>query len=236
MVLAASAPVRLVLLGGFELLAGDTQLHVPLSAQRLLAFLALHDRPLSRLFVAGSLWPDTAESRSCANLRSTLWRLHKPGCQLVASAGQHLRLDASVAVDLHETMRLAQRALAATAELDAADLAKLYQAHDLLLDWYFDWVLIERERFRQLRLHALETLCQRLTVSGKFALAVQAGLAAVADEPLRESAQRALIGAYLGEGNRVDALHQYHAYRTTLRAELQLQPSHRMEALMQFQD
>ena len=142
MVLEASAPVRLVLLGGFELLEGRRRLHVPLSGQHLLAFLALHNRPLSRLFVAGNLWPDTSEARSCANLRSTLWRLHKPGCPLVESTGQHLRLDDSVAVDLHETMDLAQRVLTATSDIDPSDLAQLYRAHDLLLDWYFDWVMI----------------------------------------------------------------------------------------------
>jgi DNA-binding SARP family transcriptional activator len=226
--------VRLVLLGGFELRAGDRPLHLPLSAQRLLAFLALHDRPLSRLFVAGSLWPDTAEARSCANLRSALWRVHQPGASLIRSTAQHLKLDPDVAVDLRETMDLAHRILNSSDEVDPGALATLYGANDLLLDWYFDRVLIERERFRQLRLHALEVCCERLTRAGQYAHAVQAGLAAVSSEPLRESSQRTLIRAYLGEGNRSEALHQFESYRAVLHRELRLEPSPELAELVNF--
>ena len=38
---------------------------------------------------------------------------------------------------------------------------------ELLPDWYDDWVLLERERFRQLRLHALDALCDDLTRAGR---------------------------------------------------------------------
>lgn len=234
MVVDGAIPVRLVLLGGFELRLGERSLHLPLSAQRLLAFLALHNRPLSRIFVAGTLWPDTAERRSCANLRSALWRLHRPGAALVRSTAQHINLDPAVEVDLRETTDLVHRILNTSAEVDPRALATLYSADDLLLDWYFDWVLIERERFRQLRLHALEVLCERLTQAGRFAHAVQAGLAAVSSEPLRESAQRALICAYLGEGNRAEAMQQFRSYRNVLHRELQLEPSAKLTDLVRF--
>jgi DNA-binding SARP family transcriptional activator len=86
-------------------------------------------------------------------------------------------------------------------------------------------VVVERERFRQLRLHGLESLCGRLTKSRIFAAAVEAGLAAVAAERLRESGQRVLIEAHLAEGNTVEALRQYRRFRALLRAELGLEPS-----------
>jgi DNA-binding SARP family transcriptional activator len=86
-------------------------------------------------------------------------------------------------------------------------------------------VLLERERFRQLRLHALERLCDRLTAQGRFAEATEAGLAAVAGEPLRESAHRALIRAYLAEGNPGEAVGQYERLRALLRDELGVSPS-----------
>jgi DNA-binding SARP family transcriptional activator len=69
-------------------------------------------------------------------------------------------------------------------------------------------VLVERERFRQLRLHALEALCRRLTGDGLHAEAVDAGIAAIAAEPLRESAHRALMSAHVAEGNRGEAMRQ----------------------------
>src|SRR5437867_4028183 len=64
---------------------------------------------------------------------------------------------------------------------------------DLLPDWYDDWVALERERLRQLRVHALEQLCDRLLVAERFGEATEAALAASRTEPLRESPQRLLI-------------------------------------------
>jgi DNA-binding SARP family transcriptional activator len=55
-------------------------------------------------------------------------------------------------------------------------------------DWYDDWLQMERERFRQLRLHALETLAERFVALGRHAQAIDAALAAVQVDPLRETA------------------------------------------------
>jgi len=54
---------------------------------------------------------------------------------------------------------------------------------------------------------------------------VEAGLVAVAAEPLRESAHRVLIEAYLAEGNRAQALTQFHSCRSILLRELNIEPS-----------
>ena len=64
---------------------------------------------------------------------------------------------------------------------------------DLLPDWYDDWVVIENEAWRQLRLHALEVLETRLAESGRMGEAIHAAVAVVNMEPLRESAQATLI-------------------------------------------
>ncbi len=108
----------------------------------------------------------------------------------------------------------------------------MVRAGELLPDWYDDWVMFERERLRQLRLHALEILCRRLAAAGSFGPAVDAGLAAVLGEPLRESAQRVLIEAHLAEGNRSEAIRQYNSYRVRLYAELGLQPSPSLRRLV----
>jgi hypothetical protein len=60
---------------------------------------------------------------------------------------------------------------------------------DLLPDWYDDWVLLEAEDWRQLRLHALEALAGRLIALGCWGEAANAAGAAVRAEPLRESAR-----------------------------------------------
>ena len=97
-----------------------------------------------------------------------------------------------------------------------------FSAGDLLPDWYddADWLLMERTRFHQLRLHALERLCELLIRQGRIVEAVDAGLAAVTADPLRESAHRSVISAYLAEGNTVEAIRQYDAFRHLLAEEI----------------
>ncbi|MGW2671050.1 AfsR/SARP family transcriptional regulator [Streptomyces sp. NPDC001272] len=82
-------------------------------------------------------------------------------------------------------------------------------AGDLLPGWDDEWTLFERERLRQLRLHALESLSARLTSSGRHALALDAALTCVSIEPLRESAHRAVVAVHLAEHNAVEAVSQY---------------------------
>ena len=224
---------QLSLLGGFELRCAGQEVAVSRNGQRLLALLALQARPLERLWVAGMLWIDATEERAGASLRSALWRLPQPGAAAVVEASTtHLRLAGDLGVDVHELAGRAERLESPAGPADH-DLNPSTLARDLLPDWYEDWVVLERERFRQLRLHALEALCRRLTEAGRFGAAVQAGLAAIAGEPLRESAHRTLIRAHLAEGNPGEAVRQYHTYRRLLAGELAIEPSAAIRGLVQ---
>jgi DNA-binding SARP family transcriptional activator len=223
--------VVLALLESFELRFRGRSVLLPRSAQRVLAFLALHDRLLVRDYVAGMLWLDATEDRAHASLRSALWRLGRPGFPLVEATSRHLRLASGVAVDLREATSLAHRLVDCAAEPKGLEDC-LPLCHDVLPDWYEEWVLVERERFRQLRLHALDALCEQLTAAGRFAPAIEAGMAAVAAEPLRESAHQRLIEAHLAEGNRGEAIRQYCLCRRLLRDRLGLRPSNQLASLV----
>ncbi len=226
------AGVELVLLRGFELRCGDEIVPLPMSAQRLLAFLALHDQSLLRSYVAGTLWLEASDERANACLRSVLWRLQRSSHRLVEVTGRQLRLAQWVRVDVREIERLARSVIGGARGWEANGRAQELLADDLLPDWYDDWLAVDRECFRQLRLHALETVCERLTKAGKLGQALEAGLAAVAGDPLRESAHRALINVYLAEGNPGDALRQYRLYRRLLAEKLGLEPSAQIERLV----
>jgi DNA-binding SARP family transcriptional activator len=228
-----AAPVlRLALLKSFDLRHDRAAVPLPLSAQRVLAFLALHDRPVQRLFVAGNLWLEVSEEKANASLRTALWRLRRPDCALVTATSTQLALAPGVEVDVRDRTALATDVLRRGEAPSVDELYELAAAGELLPDWYDDWVLIERERFRQLRLYALETLCERFTAVGRIAEATQAGLAAVACEPLRESSHRALVKAHLAEGNAGEALRQYRLYRELVRTHLGLEPSPQMDELV----
>jgi DNA-binding SARP family transcriptional activator len=224
--------LQLRLLEGFDLRFRGIPATVPGGGRRVIAFLALHGRPLQRGYVAGSLWPDVSDVHAGALLRGALSRLRRAGLEAVTTIGDRLQLDPGVDVDIHEISAAADQLSRGEPILEnIADLLRTL-AGDLLPDWYEDWVLVERERYQQLRLHALEALCAALTTAGKFSFAVQAGLAAVAADPLRESAQRVLIDAYLGEGNPSEAVRQYERYRETAARELGLAPTQRLETLI----
>ena len=222
--------VRLDLLGGFALECDGVGVHLPATAQRVLAFVALHDHPVRRAYVAGSLWLDTPEERAYANLRSALWRLRRDEVRLVEVEGAELSLARAVVVDLRVRSVLSRGIVAGRYDDHVVDVAQLES--DLLPDWYDDWVAIDRERYRQLRLHALDSLCERLTAAGRLDEALEAGLAAVAGEPLRESAQRALIRVHLAEGNGGEAIRQYRLYKRLLAEQVGIEPSPLMRELV----
>lgn len=219
---------KLELLRGFALDDHGRNVDLPHSAQRVVAFIALQRRPVLRARVASSLWLDGSEERCSANLRSALWRLRRPGCIVVETAGGLLRISPDVTVDVHEAEAHARRLIDPARDAVVADDLRLNHDEleaELLPDWYDDWVLVERERLSELRLHALEAVAQRLATLGRYAESVEAALAAVRAEPLRESAHRVLIGAHLAEGNRHRAVCQYRRYCHLMRSELGLEPS-----------
>ncbi len=223
--LTSNRQIQLGLLGGFEVTRGGNPDSLPLSSQRVVAFLAVHARPLQRVYVAGTLWPDVSEDHANACLRSALWRLRRRDYSLVEITATYLRIQQCVAIDFLDASARARRLLSEGGAFEDDDYDVIAPARELLPDVYEEWAQIERERFRQLRLHALEALCDRLVACGRYSAAVRAGLAAVEGEPLRESAQRALIRAHFAEGNPGEALRQYRSFKRLLHEELGLAPS-----------
>ena len=136
-----------------------------------------------------------------------------------------------MAVDLREAEALAHSVLSGREDGDL-DIEPSTLSGELLPGWYDDWILFERERFRQLRLRALDTLCDRLTDARRFDAALEAGLAAVAGEPLRESSHRAVIRAHLADGNVAEAVRQYRLCRRLLNDHLGLEPSDQTDGLL----
>ncbi len=231
----AAEPLTLKLLGGFTLLRGPEEIALATSAQRVVAVLALRDRPLSRGHLARVLWPDCPAERSLADLRTALWRVNQARAPLVASVGVRLRLRQEVDVDVRALMafgRAAANRQASTAVAELAGISWPELALDLLPDWDDDWLLDDRERVRQLRLHALESMTEHLSLLGHHVAAIEAALAAVAAEPLRETAHAALIRAHLAEGNRSEALRQFHRCRNLLAVGLAIEPSETVRLLV----
>ncbi|MGW2376152.1 AfsR/SARP family transcriptional regulator [Kitasatospora sp. NPDC001683] len=233
---APGAGVRLALLGGFGLSAGDASVPVSAGAERLLAFVALCcNGNVPRALVAGTLWPDAAERCASASLRSALSRLPAAGREALEVGQTELRLADGVGVDLREARTLAHRILApdaapARAGFGLAAVEDL--SADLLPGWYEDWTLLEADNWRRLRVHALEALAGAFVGARRFPEAVAAAGAAVRADPLRESSHAWMVRAHLAEGNPGEALADVECYERRLRAELGLCAPDRLRRLV----
>ncbi|SCL24869.1 DNA-binding transcriptional activator of the SARP family [Micromonospora pallida] len=227
---AAAPRTRLLLLGGFRLLHDNQPVAVARGLQRIIALIGL--RPgATRSHLAGLLWPDAPEERALSSLRTALWRLRQDPCCPMHTSGDTVRLDPTVAVDVDDLVRTAAQVHDGGDPRDAA-AALAAGRHDLLPGWYDDWVLLERERLRQLRLHMLEQVARTHLHAARHGEALQAALEAMAAEPLRETPHRLVVQIHLAEGNAFEALHAFYVYRDLILRELDLEPSAAMCALL----
>jgi DNA-binding SARP family transcriptional activator len=187
-----------------------------LPGRRLLAYLALQGRQVSRTAAASDLWLDMPEEVGRANLRRALWHVPRGW---IATISNELVLAADV--DLMRARSAAARALNGET-LNYEEIVLL--SNDILPGWHEEWLLAEQEGFRLLRVQALEAACRTMVSSGDLALATQAGAAALAAEPLCESAAEALIEAHLAQRNRYQAVQCFRSLAKRLAIELGVAP------------
>lgn len=226
--------VQIRVLGDARLNAADGG-QVTLTSRRswgLLAFLVLSGgRPLSRMEVAGLLWPDSGETQARASLRQELAVLRKAlrqaGLDPVETGKETLRYTG--APGLADVSELDRR-MAGGSQGDLREAAALYRG-DLLAgmsfrsDPFTDWLDAERTRLRGLALGALEEQLRAAEEAGiaqEIAVAAQALLEV---DPAREPAHQALMRALLETGRKAEALRQYETCRAALQRHLGAEPS-----------
>jgi DNA-binding SARP family transcriptional activator len=160
-----------------------------------------------------------------------LWRLAGTDSRVIDASRVDLRIAEGVSVDLWEARAIAHRLLdhgSSFRETDGSRAVISLLSKDVVPEWYDDWALDEAEAWRQLRLHALEALAGHFVSRTRFGQAAVAATLAVQADPLRESARIALIGVHLAEGNRSEAVREFHRYAGLLKAELGVEPTPRM--------
>jgi DNA-binding SARP family transcriptional activator len=198
--------------------------------------LALNGGQINRVQGAGLLWPEVTGDRANANLRSVLWRLQRCHCNVVEASFTTIRFASDVGVDITPVFDIARRLLDRSAPPDIHTIRRALRCNftdDIapeLCDW--EWLEVERERYRQLRLHALEALSAQLIAAKWYGAAIDAALEAIHADPFRETAHHLLVRAHLAEGNQLEARRRYDAYRNLLRKELDLEPSEQFMRLL----
>jgi len=219
------------LTGAFELGIDGRAVHVPLGAQRVLAYLALARRAVPRSQCAGALWDYGTQPCADRNLRSALWRIRRLCGDLVVRDQDRLALSVDLVVEVGELAGLVERLVLAGDSRDYPAMGVLLAEPILLPAWGDAWVIAERERMRMLWLYTLEQAAHSLAAHRPDA-ALLAATAAVQTEPLRESAWRLVVELHRQQGNLVAARRAYEDYRRLLVDELGAVPSPIMERLV----
>lgn len=223
----------LTLLGCWGLRVDGEALHLHLREQRVLALLGLRGHQ-SRTVLAGLLWPDSPEARARASLRTSLMRIRQRLGAAISVRRDDVGLSEGFTVDV-ATLRFTLDRIEDDGREVASDpvpALQILREPDLLVGWYDDWVLAERERLRHRRVRALETLALASLDAGRAPESISFAEEAAKLEPLLESAVTLHVRALLHDGDLTAALTEYRAFRQRLDAELGVSPPQALTHLL----
>lgn len=222
----------LSLLGPPQLLQdGKLVSSLPRKAVAMAAYLAVVGNAVERGRLADLLWEGEEEAVR-RNLRQELFRLKNTAWEGVfEQSPQHITLG-SVRTDLEAF--LTQMAKGAWSEALALWRGGFLVGLDpKASESYWDWLIPERERWDRLYREAMLGLARSQEATGNFAEALKVYLRLLAEDPLQETEQQAVMRLYLQMGDRSAALRQFEQYRKLLRDQLGLDPSLQIQAFFE---
>ena len=202
-------------------------------ALALLAYVAVHNKPLPRSHLAELFWPGEEEARGHANLRWVLNHLNSllPGALTIH---RHAVLwGKSVACDLHLFSQNVQR----NSSVTLAAAAELYRG-DFMAGFVLDgvpefelWVAGERERWLQQAIQVVATLAHHASTQNNAQMAIRYLRRWLDLAPWHEEAHRRLIYWLAMTGQPSAALKQYLICQQVLADELGVAPAAETTAL-----
>jgi predicted ATPase/DNA-binding SARP family transcriptional activator len=226
--------LRISLMGAFDVrIDGSPMERVRSRKERwLLALLVLrHGREVQRDWLAETLWPDSRLDQSRAYLRLSLYLLKQAlGSQagrLQSPDAHSLRLDLTGAeVDV----------VAFDAAIARRDAAAMHAAVTLYTGPFLEgcteaWAVEEQRSREQRWLQALEEVADNQREQGHSGEAISLLRRLIRQDPLRESAQRALMEILADSGDYAAVTTLYRDLRIVLRREVNADPSPESVAL-----
>ncbi|MCB8978726.1 MAG: hypothetical protein H6657_14995 [Ardenticatenaceae bacterium] len=239
------------LFGRFQTWSNNKQVLLDIEGrkeQELLCYLLTYrNRPHSREVLANLLWHDSSSTRSKSYLRKALWQLQNALESLVKSLSSPLLLVESDWIQLNtstelwldveefeKAFNLVQGISGAT--LDPMQVQALKNALDLyqgelLENWYQNWCLYEREKFKHLYLTMQDKLLDHYEARHDYEAGLVHGLRILQHDQARERTHRRLMRLLYLKGDRTAALRQYERCVSALEEELGVKPSQRTISL-----
>ncbi len=229
--------LKINLLGGFSIFADGeaiTALESP-RFQSLLTYLTLHrTQPVSRRQLAFQYWPDSSEAQAHANLRKLIYDLRRAFPRL----SEFLEIKPSnikwrPGIDFQVDSEAFERAIAQANRPDALEQAIALYPGELLPGCYDDWALVERQRLEALYMTSLERLVQWLEEQREYPRAIRYAEQLQQAAPMEEEHYRTLMRLFALVGDRAGVVHTYSTCASTLRRELDIEPSELTRLLYQ---
>ncbi len=191
----------------------------------LLCLLAVRlGKAVDRTWLAGTLWPDSEESRALANLRRSLSNLRDclGPCSDLLESPNHRTLclrPHGVDVDVVNFDSAIE-----SGAIEALRSAVVLYHGPLLEECTEDWAHTERVCREQRYLEALEKLAKSAFERQDWTEAIRISRLSIASDPLQEMAHRTLIEALGQSGNAAAVTQAYRDLRIRLREELNAEP------------
>ncbi len=232
--------LSLNLLGPFEAtLPSGEPISLPTrKSECLLAYVALTpDRPHPRERLINLFWSERSDEQARNSLRHVLSALRKALSAITPSPLTVDRTAVSIAasgmsVDLQQFEQLAKcsetDALRSAASLYRGEFLEGMVIGDPAAE---DWLASVRDQYRRLAVEVFERLAEGQRTAGEADAAIRTSEKLVALDPLRESAWRGLMRAYVEDGERNYALKAYQRCYEVLESELGVEPAPETTAL-----
>jgi predicted ATPase/DNA-binding SARP family transcriptional activator len=203
------------------------------SVEWLLALLCLRQgRPVNRSWLAGTLWPESEETRALENLRHDLVSLKKAlgeeGSRLESPSRDTLRLNLDGSwCDVVEFDRAVQKG-------DSASLKSAVEIYvgSLLEGCHKEWAIGERESRSERCIRALQELSGLESDKGQYVQAIGLLRRAEALDPLRDSTIRSLMENLSSDGDPGAAIEVYRNFSARLHNELHTSPDNQTSELI----
>jgi DNA-binding SARP family transcriptional activator len=226
----------------------SAQPKLPRTALALLAYLVLQPREShSREVLADLFWRDVSAQKARHALNTALWRLRNaiepPGtlrANYVITTGTGeigFNRHSDYWLDVAEFERQSKQAMSVPVQaMTVADIQKLQVAvqlyrGDLMDGFYDDWIIIERERLRNLYLTGLARLMEACQHHHLYEDSIAYGQQILKHDSLREEIHRGIMRLYLDIGQPAMAVRQYLICRAVLARDLHIEPMEATQAL-----
>jgi DNA-binding SARP family transcriptional activator/predicted ATPase len=208
----------------------------------LLAYLAIESSQTHRRdTLAALLWPDYPQETALRNLRQALYRLRLGLEEAAPSLPDQLLIQSRQTVTLNpealslDTAQVSQYLREAKTSPEPipylTGISDLYRG-ELLKGFHIpnayafdEWLTIQREIFHQQALDALSRLATLHEASRNTEAVLATARNILALDPWHEKTYRQLMRAHMEQGNRAQALAQYHKLKELLQADLGVEPA-----------